>query len=529
MIHKDQLLKQKGFFLVAAIFLIVVFGVVAVLLSHSIVNELASSARQSDAVDAFNIANSGLQRSAYEVLTAGNNCSALNSLSNISFGNGAYSVTATEYQPSDMTLGNNINSSTTIIPVSSLSGMAPSGLVVIDDEAIQYAGTSSSSGICGTAPCLINAIRGSNGTMAESHTTGATIIEKICHISVQAGVPNLTSPTAIRTLSLNLSIGNYRAWAIGTNDGDEMIAQYIDGTWVRYPPDASIPDEDFLGIYVLDQDDIWISGGHRTFLHWDGTSWTTTAVDTSGPAANKVPNSDYYAIACPNSDDCWAVGDKNASMSTIAHWDGAIWTREDASVANQDLHAITCTSSSDCWAAGDSRTFLHYDGNNWGTGSVDISVYNTTYNSLSCPASNDCWAAGDSGALAHWDGSSWLGVSSSLPSSNLNTITCTSANSCWVVGNDSGGEALFAYYDGTTWQRMTSDQLIGVPDMDFFSIDCVNNNFCIAGGQDGEIAIWNGSEWIGGYGNGLPDVDILAIGIDRAVSGLEAIIQWQQE
>ncbi len=400
MIHKGQLLKQKGFFLVAAIFLIVVFGVVAVLLSHSIVNELASSARQSDAVDAFNIANSGLQRSAYEVLTAGNNCSALNSLSNINFGNGAYSVTATEYQPSDITLGNNINSSTTIIPVSSLSGMAPSGLVVINDEAIQYAGTSSSSGICGTAPCLINAIRGSNGTTAASHASSASVLESLCHIVVQAGVPDLTSPVAKRTLSMNISLGSGHSgvWAFGNQDGDELIA-YLSGTvWVRYPPSAAVSDRSFYGADTIDENDVWACGANRTFIHWDGSSWSNTAVDTSGPAWFKVPNKTFYAISCPNVDDCWAVAGRNAGMATIAHWNGIIWSRALVLGANQNLYAVDCVDTNDCWATGNRRTFIHYNGFFWIIGNVDLfgadAVPNQRYNSIACPASDDfgLWA-----------------------------------------------------------------------------------------------------------------------------------------
>lgn len=67
------------------------------------------------------------------------------------------------------TLNGAINSSTTSITLTSVSGFTTSGTIVIDNESIVYSGISTNT--------LTGCIRGSNGTTAASHLTGAIVVQ----------------------------------------------------------------------------------------------------------------------------------------------------------------------------------------------------------------------------------------------------------------------------------------------------------------------------------------------------------------
>jgi hypothetical protein len=67
------------------------------------------------------------------------------------------------------TLNGAINSSTSSITLNSVSGFTSSGTIVIDNESIVYSGISTNT--------LTGCIRGSNGTAAASHLTGAIVLQ----------------------------------------------------------------------------------------------------------------------------------------------------------------------------------------------------------------------------------------------------------------------------------------------------------------------------------------------------------------
>ena len=67
------------------------------------------------------------------------------------------------------TLNGAINSSTTSITLTSVSGFTSSGTIVVNNESIVYSGISTNT--------LTGCIRGSNGTTAASHLTGAIVVQ----------------------------------------------------------------------------------------------------------------------------------------------------------------------------------------------------------------------------------------------------------------------------------------------------------------------------------------------------------------
>jgi Tfp pilus assembly protein PilX len=152
---------QKGSLMLTAVIIIVIlgaFGAVAIrtLTSNSISSSLAMAGLQT-----YYIAESGLE---YGALDIKNNIN-LNSPATFcdgnwktpsqTFGNGQFRYNCAQYIPSGVTITATITASSMIVPISTTTGMAPSGWITIGSEQIDYSAISTSTAICGTSPCLI--------------------------------------------------------------------------------------------------------------------------------------------------------------------------------------------------------------------------------------------------------------------------------------------------------------------------------------------------------------------------------------
>lgn len=532
--------KQQGFLLIAAIILVAIFGLVAVIISRVITDELQASSEQVAASEAFEIANAGLQVGLYAVTAANIShrvaCTSLStSYSNVNFGSGQYSLTGTQYKPTAaITLTNSVTSSSTVLPVNSLSGLAPYGQVMVDQELILYRGTSNNSAVCGTAPCLIDLKRGNNGSTATSHNAGAAVGQDQCLITATAGVPNLANPTAKRTLTSN-AMHLEEGWAVGdTSAGGEVIGYWNGSSWTRQAESSVIPNKKLNSLSAISYADIWAVGASAdmTYIHYNGSAWAQGNVQTIGGTA--VPNVHYNDVYCAASNDCWAVGEKHGSDVSIAHWDGTIWTKSSAfpPSLNVTLKSVTCASANDCWTVGSSKTFLHWDGTAWSAGNVESSgsyaVPSVTLYGVTCTASNNCWAVGASGNFIHWNGTIWQkNLTPSLPTATVYGIDCTSSNNCWAVGQNST-YAFLAYWDGSVWQREASGNLVNVSNVDYYGVQCSSSNSCWASGNSGQLIHYNGTTWDGGISNDLPSTPINDVVI-IASQQPQTIGLWQQQ
>lgn len=528
----SPLVRQKGFLLLAAVILLIIFSGIGIILTRMITEEVHTSNQQADSFDAFYIANAGLEvgLNAVTTPTFGNRvaCQDLStSYSNVSFGDGVYSLTGVKYAPTtQITLTSAISVSSTILPVSSLTGLAPYGNILIDQELMTYRGTSTNSTDCGgNAPCLTSVKRGVGVTQAASHVLGSVVSQNQCMITATAGVPDLANPKAKRTLSAN-ALQMEEGWAVGnTSNGGETIGFWDGHSWFARPPDANLPNNRISSIAALSYSDIWVVGNSGLFFHWNGATWQAGNIQSSG--SNKVSQDHFNDIHCNNTSDCWAVGDKHASDAFLARWDGTIWSGVAASAVNENLHGISCVSPTDCWAVGNNRTFLHWDGTTWSLGNVDSSMPVAAINAVSCGNSTHCWAVGNSGTFAYWNGNIWSPVTASnVGTANLTNIDCTSSNNCWAVGQNST-YALLVHWDGSSWQRIPSADLINVPDADLSGISCAKADNCWASGVNGTMLHYDGSNWNGSTPNSLPtttinDVNLIA-SEEPQVLGL-----WQQ-
>jgi hypothetical protein len=118
----------------------------------------------------------------------------------------------------------NISATDTTITVDSLSGFPSRGLVIIDDEVIEYTNTNS------TNVTLLNCVRGREGTTAASHLDDATVTERDIHVYsnvrhlirdmniYNTGTVAITSGAAAVTGTTTLwgdSPNAYKGWKMG--------------------------------------------------------------------------------------------------------------------------------------------------------------------------------------------------------------------------------------------------------------------------------------------------------------------------
>src|SRR5262249_15849196 len=108
------------------------------------------------------------------------------------------------------------------------------------------------------------------------------------------------------------------AWAAGyyintmTSHYATLLERWNGSAWsVVSSPNVQALDNRILGIYGLAATAVWAVGvtegsaapSQNLALHWNGTSWTISAVAQQGPYSNQL-----YAVTGTASDDVYAVG-----------------------------------------------------------------------------------------------------------------------------------------------------------------------------------------------------------------------------
>lgn len=254
-----------------------------------------------------------------------------------------------------------------------------------------------------------------------------------------------TGPYQLRDLEL---LSPDSGWAIGwwTEAGMPGSIYYWDGeAWSEtlrldgYEPSA---------IDMLSPTDGWIVGTPSLVLRWRGTSWAQVPV--------AVTEGNLADIAMLSATDGWIVGsqgDPGSPGSAVAlHWDGSTWSPTAVpTFIEWGLDAVDVVSPTDAWAAGNGAqgTILHWDGASWAP--VTSPVTETMISAIDMLAADNGWMAGSGGALLHWDGSRWTQVPSPTTEwiFDLHMITATDG---WATGWN--GPLL--HWDGIAWQKVDS-------------------------------------------------------------------------
>jgi hypothetical protein len=262
--------------------------------------------------------------------------------------------------------------------------------------------------------------------------------------------------------------------------------------------------------------------------HWNGSSWTLV---------NLPPTTGYlYSVACPSSDDCWAVGSTldtgdDPLQSYVLHWNGSAWANATIPSSGQNydmLDSVTCTSVANCWAVGVAGPnsintnnfpnvspnvqgadtwFLHWDGTSWsGSPTSDPSSPNGAYLSgVTCVDASECWAVGSTmdqngnpqdSLVEQWDGSSWTVSPAVSPGAGaeLSNVSCVSVTDCWAAGTyglaqnlktvvavkSTTPTAFIERWTGGSWSVDSTPYVAS--DSFLYGVACVHGAWCFASG-----------------------------------------------
>ena len=515
--------NQRGFMVMSAVILSVVVGLMVATVAYLYSSGGRSSANQAMTIKALYIAQAGLEVGLHSVssrtLSLRTACASA-AAGPVTFEGGTYTITGVEYAPTQTTLTAGITAASTIIPVASVSGYAPSGTIIIDDEMIDYGSVGTSGSACSPAasPCFLGAVRGQAGLPAASHSSGTRLRQdNFCQITSVGTVSS--GATALASRTVRKAIQFAQPMFVGNQSGGEVIAMWDGRQWVRQGPSGSIRDNDLNGLSRPTLSTAWATGSRfpgsvctgsnrgffvtfnasspiwtqatcgqninvnqnmfgmhcvqgtmickavgnsRTFASWNGTAWETDSVSGS------VPSTRFNEVYCIASNNCFAVGNQSGG-ETIASWNGSTWSRvgPSGSLANDNLFGIDCFGSNFCMAVGTDAAFFQYNGSSWTNASKSGLTNSHDMNDISCNSATNCWAVGNAtggGLFTRWDGSSWTrpaGVYSAAPNVSYIGVYCTDVNNCWAVGN--GG---MAYWNGLTWVNASS----GVPGLDGYKV-----------------------------------------------------------
>lgn len=512
---------QTGSLLIPVIFLVIVVSVIATTIMYLTFNRSTRLYNDAKRVDAYYIAQAGIERATYALLTntIADQVSCPNIAANftsVSFGDGQFSLTSTFYNPTTTTLTAAVSNSATVIPVVSTTGYAPKGAVLIDSEVIRYNQLGAAPNCNGYNYCFLGALRGQLNTTIAAHVISSNVQQNECILNAQGGVPTLTNSDATQTITAGVqltanSTGN--GWMTGSKhaNGNETTVHFDGTTWTQIGPNSSIPNVTYNGVYASINNTGWIVGDKQgtvpVILYTNGTNLSTVTL-----TASKI---DLYGVTCVISNDCWITGES----AGLLHWDGSSWTQAAtaSNVPSVTYRAVDCTNTSNCWAVGelDSGTaaIVQWNGTTWSR-VVPNSATNQTLYGVACLAANNCWAVGDASLIAHWDGTAWTKVGgtyigASVPANvDLRGITCTDSTHCWAVGTANANKATILFYNGTTWMRDVDDGTL--LNQQFNSVSCNNNKSCYAVGNAGAMASYNGTTW-SNYISSFSDINYLGI------------------
>ncbi len=530
---------QRGFLAVLAVLLILVIGFIGLAITYLYVGSATATLNFQQADKALNIAEAGFESAARFLLTSslsGGNirigCGSLSGnagLTNTTFSNGTFTATAVSGNPVyvNTTLSSSINSSTTTIPLTSASGFASAGRIMIDSEIINYGAISGNN--------LIGVQRGVNANYNTPHASGAAVSQYQCMVDVLGGIPNLTSPIYKREIQQAMQL--QEAWAVGVAAGGKFtITRWNRPTEVAWT-DSSLTNAangTLNGISMLSNANGWAVGNavapNFSLLHWTGSSWNLSTL------AFSCSNQNLNAVSSVYSNEAWAVGVAYKSTGTctgsggkhtftILKWNGSNWTELTPAtspsipanaIGNANLNAVHVIDTTQSgagtlgFAVGDTGTILKYNGTNW---TVDTSPTSNNLLGVYVVSASEAWAVGAAGTIIEWNGSTWSPVTSPT-ATQMNAITMVDATlsshatAGWAVGNS--GNAII--YNGTSWSSQntsTSQNLFGVT---LFG----TGNDAWAVGAAGAAVHWDGSAWV-----------TLSSGISQQLNAISAIAPQQ--
>jgi Tfp pilus assembly protein PilX len=433
-----QFNKQSGFLLIIAVIMIMVMGIMGLVIAYMMSGRSMLGGLQYEGLNAFYLTESGLEIGT-RLLTMPSvsgtpsriTCSGVTgnaAITDAALNDGTFTITTTNSSPvyAASALSSSITAASGSITVSSASGFAPSGRLMIEKEAVDYVSKS------GNTFSLIT--RGVGGTLAASHGSGAPVSQYQCSIDVQGGIPSIAAPRASRELQWNIPLQD--GWLVGTRSGSNFFFSNWNRlagiTWTDNTVSGSSATRANLnGVSMISNVYGWAAGDMAnnafTLMRWNGSSWTLNALSGACSGQNlldvsMVTATEGYAVGVRYRNSC-ASGGSNFRY-TVLKWNGSSWTILTPSTTpsipadnanNQTLNGVSVIDSTGSgsanvgFAVGVAGKILQYNGSNWVATSSPVS---TDLNGVYTVSASEAWAVGAGGVILRWNGSSWSSVSS---------------------------------------------------------------------------------------------------------------------
>jgi hypothetical protein len=251
------------------------------------------------------------------------------------------------------------------------------------------------------------------------------------------------------------------------------------------------------------------SGNEFTLAErWNGSHWSIESTPSPG-----VYGPQLFAVSCPTSTSCTAVGSYQAVVSgpqqtLVEHWNGTAWSVQTSpNVSGSTFNLLTgvaCTSASSCIAVGYSEDgsgseHMLAEGWNGTVWSIESTPYSSgltegNFNGVSCTSATACTAVGNETSntelvtlVERWNGQAWAIQSS--PSGyvgELEGVSCTSATACTATGMYEPVNGPFITlaerWNGTSWAIKSIPSPKGGDFAELAGVSCVSASSCEAAG-----------------------------------------------
>ena len=278
------------------------------------------------------------------------------------------------------------------------------------------------------------------------------------------------------------------------------------------------------------------AGAERPYaLAWNGKSLTPTAAP---PVPSNGGLTSLTGVSCiTTGKNCIAVGESQGGAGPLLMetWNGTKWTLQTASIPGGARStypgAISCHFETFCVVVGESYASIAgapamlvagWNGKAFTAmkAAVPAGAAIITLNDISCPSATMCAAAGFSanpsgtsafGFAEMWNGKTWtankVAPPEGTPESFLYGVSCRADATCVAVGSAGSSAATKATalsYDGKTWAAQTVPGPGTGTSSDFFGVNCLRANQCVAIGETISSrpstatplgGLWNGAAW----------------------------------
>jgi hypothetical protein len=276
------------------------------------------------------------------------------------------------------------------------------------------------------------------------------------------------------------------------------------------------------------------AGTERPYaMTWNGRSLTPTAAP---PVPKDSGFTSLTGVSCVTVKSCVAVGESQggAGPLLVETWNGAKWTLRTARIPGGARStypgAVSCHFVTFCVVVGESYSSIpgtpamllaRWNGTSFTAMKAAVpagAFANVALNDISCPSATMCAAAGFStnpsgtrafGFAEMWNGKSWTADKMAAPKgaaqSYLYGVSCRADGSCVAVGGagpSTAAKATALSYNGKTWTAQNVPGPGTGKSSDFFGVNCLRANQCVAFGEIVGPAtvtpvggLLNGSSW----------------------------------